>query len=178
MPWKKNGCGRKKGQTKKATGLRRKNTFGDPFFSVCGLLCGQSVDHLSLLSQNATKCKEKPPFSHEKGGFLELLGGFEPPTSSLPTGWEPSSPCVPTLSGHFCSKRMRSAALLCPLLPSAHFPVWVSVWVKANYCPPLSEKQINHPAVSVANHGSHTERIASTVSTPPPAAEIYQQYER
>jgi len=83
LPWKKNGCGRKKGQTKK-TGLRRKNTFGDPFFSVCGLLCGQSVDHLSLLSQNATKCKEKPPFLYEKGGFLELLGGFEPPTSSLP----------------------------------------------------------------------------------------------
>ena len=68
MPWKKNGCGRKKGQTKK-TGLRRKNTFGDPFFSVCGLLCGQSVDHLSLLSQNATKCKEKPPFLYEKAVF-------------------------------------------------------------------------------------------------------------
>ena len=29
---------------------------------------------------------EKSPKSHDFGDFLELLGGFEPPTSSLPTG--------------------------------------------------------------------------------------------
>ena len=43
LPRKKDGCGRKKKQAKKATGLRRQNIFGGPFFSVCGLLCGQSV---------------------------------------------------------------------------------------------------------------------------------------
>ena len=49
MPWKKNSCSRKKGQTKKATGLRRKSTFGDPFFSVCGLLCGQTIGGVCFL---------------------------------------------------------------------------------------------------------------------------------
>ena len=119
-----NGCGRMK--THQAPGAHTP----EACFSVCGLLCGQRVDHLSLLSQNTTKRKEKSPFSYEKGDFLELLGGFEPPTSSLPTGWEPSSPCIPTLSGPFCSKRMRSAVLFAPLFPSVRFPVWVTVWVK------------------------------------------------
>ena len=36
--------------------------------------------------ENATKAEEKPAFSAEKAGFLELLGRFELPTSSLPTG--------------------------------------------------------------------------------------------
>ena len=61
--------------------------------------------------------------------FLELLGGFEPPTSSLPTDWEGGVCCFRAL---LCPLRFRVPsfpALLCPLFPPAHFPVWVTVWV-------------------------------------------------
>ena len=50
--------------------------------------------------------------------------------ASLPTDWASSSRCFSTLSSPFCSKRMRSAALFAPLVPSAPFPVWVMVWVR------------------------------------------------
>ena len=69
----KNGYGRKKRKAKKATGLRGAHS-GGLIFSVCGLLCGQSVGHLSLYRSKATKSKEKPPFSNKKGGFRGAAG--------------------------------------------------------------------------------------------------------
>ena len=44
--------------------------------------------------------------------FLELLGRFELPTSSLPTAVEPSSPCCTRLCGGFLSKKDEVAACL------------------------------------------------------------------
>ena len=44
--------------------------------------------------------------------FLELLGRFELPTSSLPTAVEPSSPCCIRLFGGFLSKKDEVAAYL------------------------------------------------------------------
>ena len=44
--------------------------------------------------------------------FLELLGRFELPTSSLPTTAEPSSPCCIRLFGGFLSKKDEVAAYL------------------------------------------------------------------
>lgn len=91
---------------------------------------GHGVGRKFLATPQNNYLQQKIPENRSFRGFLELLGGFEPPTSSLPTDWEPSSRCVPTLSGYFCSKRMRSPVLLCPLLPPARFPVWVSMWVR------------------------------------------------
>ena len=62
--------------------------------------------------------------------FMELLGGFEPPTSSLPTRRLWSNPCCAVLSWHFCPKRMRSNELLCPLNPYGDLLQWVRVWVR------------------------------------------------
>ena len=44
--------------------------------------------------------------------FMELLGRFELPTSSLPTTVEPSSPCCTRLCGVFLSKKEEVAACL------------------------------------------------------------------
>ena len=44
--------------------------------------------------------------------MLELLSGFEPLTSSLPTAAEPSSPCCTRLSGGFLSKKDEVTACL------------------------------------------------------------------
>ena len=60
---------------------------------------------------------------------LELLSGFEPETSSLPTDWENEISCVRTLLCPFPSGDPCSPSLLSPLFPPARFPVWVSVWV-------------------------------------------------
>ena len=49
--------------------------------------------------------------------FLELLSGFEPPVSPLPTGWESSTSCVSRLSVLFSRKRWgRRHSFLRPLL--------------------------------------------------------------
>ena len=61
---------------------------------------------------------------------MELLSGFEPETSSLPTDWEDEVFCFPGLLCPFWSGVSSFPALLRPLLPSAHFPVWVAVWVR------------------------------------------------
>ncbi|WP_300758441.1 hypothetical protein, partial [uncultured Oscillibacter sp.] len=65
------------------------------------------------------------------GSFLELLGGFEPPTSSLPTDCRPWEYRFPVLSGHFCCRGSWSLTLFRPLIPSGHFAVWVTVWVRS-----------------------------------------------
>ena len=57
-----------------------------------GLWVGQTLDPQLDPLGIVLKSNEKHPKSEDFGCFLELLGGFEPPTSSLPTGWEPSSP--------------------------------------------------------------------------------------
>ncbi|CDC68236.1 unknown [Oscillibacter sp. CAG:155] len=109
-----NGCGRMK--THQAPGAHTP----EACFSVCGLLCGQRVDHLSLLSQNTTKRKEKSPFSYEKGDFLELLGGFEPPTSSLPTAMVIFFTYFSLIYSRFCSISFalrHSLQLMFPCVP-------------------------------------------------------------
>ena len=73
-------------------GLQRQNTFGDPFFFVCGLLCGQIKKQNSKSCEKVKKQKKKRLNPKIQAFFLELLGRFELPTSSLPTGWEPSIP--------------------------------------------------------------------------------------
>ena len=60
---------------------------------------------------------------------MELLGGFEPPTSSLPTDWEGEVGCFWGLFTLFLSGAPCYPVLLCPLIPSAFFGVWVTVWV-------------------------------------------------
>ena len=65
---------------------------------------------------------------------LELLGGFEPPTSSLPSDWKPRECRCSALSGPFCFGDTWSLALSRPLTPSGFFRVWVTVWVKAQGC--------------------------------------------
>ena len=42
------------------------------------------LTHILTHTVSAEKVR-KSPKSHDFGDFLELLGGFEPPTSSLPT---------------------------------------------------------------------------------------------
>ncbi len=74
--------------------------------------------------------QRKIPENRSFRGYLELLPRFELGTSSLPTPWSGPMRCVPTLSGRFCYKRMRSPALSVPYAPSAPFPVWVTVWVR------------------------------------------------
>ena len=79
------GCGMKKRQVKNANGLRMCFSFGGPFFSVCSLSCGQSLGHLLLHRLKVTKAKQNRPFKIKKAVFVELLGRFELPTSSLPS---------------------------------------------------------------------------------------------
>ena len=57
---------------------------GTPLRSVCGILCGQrksAKPHSFKKLQKERNNTRNPKIS---GVVLELLGGFEPPTSSLP----------------------------------------------------------------------------------------------
>ena len=59
---------------------------GTPLRSVCGILCGQrksAKPHSFKKLQKERNNTRNPKIS---GVVLELLGGFEPPTSSLPMG--------------------------------------------------------------------------------------------
>ena len=94
---------------------------------------GQMIEPHFVPRQKVQIYNKKHPKFKDFRCFLELLGGFEPPTSSLPTNWEPSSLLFSTLSGHFCSKKMRSVVRFGPLFPSVRFSVWVSVWVKREF---------------------------------------------
>ena len=61
---------------------------------------------------------------------MELLSGFEPETSSLPTDWESEVFCFRALLCLLPFDGPHYLALLCPLFTPARFPVWVSVWVR------------------------------------------------
>ena len=81
-------------------------------FRCVGHGVGQAVDphfdpHLKVHFYN-----EKHLKSEDFRCFLELLGRFELPTSSLPTAVEPSSPCCSRLFGNFLSKKEEVAACL------------------------------------------------------------------
>ena len=53
---------------------------------------------------SATQLQNKKPPCRVVS-VLELLGGFEPPTSSLPSDKKPSSRWYIRLCGHFCRKK-------------------------------------------------------------------------
>ena len=53
-------------------------------FPVCGLFCGQRQKPKFKLSKIVVKNKKTPAFYAKSGCFVELLGRFELPTSSLP----------------------------------------------------------------------------------------------
>ena len=59
---------------------------GTPPRSVCGILCGQQKSVKSYSFKKLQKAKENTRNPKISGVVLELLGGFEPPTSSLPNG--------------------------------------------------------------------------------------------
>ena len=59
---------------------------GTPPRSVCGILCGQQKSAKSYSFKKLQKAKENTRNPKISGVVLELLGGFEPPTSSLPMG--------------------------------------------------------------------------------------------
>ena len=61
-------------------------------------------------SRFSSKAKVPKPLRFQD--FLELLGRFELPTSSLPTTVEPSSPCCIRLCSVFLSKKDEVAACL------------------------------------------------------------------
>ena len=73
---------------------------------------GQAVDPHFDPHLKVHFCNEKHPKSEDFRCFLELLSGFEPLTSSLPTAVEPSSPCCTRLFGGFLSKKDEVAACL------------------------------------------------------------------
>ena len=64
---------------------------------------------------------------------MELLSGFEPETSSLPTDWKPGNCWCSAVSGPFCFGKMMFSVLSAPLVPSAFFAVWVRLWVSAQF---------------------------------------------
>ena len=69
--------------TKKKRGVPDKAS-GTPVRSVCGILCGQRKSAKSYSAQKLQKAKENTRNPRISGVSVELLGGFEPPTSSLP----------------------------------------------------------------------------------------------
>ena len=69
--------------TKKKSGVPDMAS-GTPLCSVCGILCGQQKSAKSYSAKKLRKAKENTRNPKISGVILELLGGFEPPTSSLP----------------------------------------------------------------------------------------------
>ena len=70
---------------KKKSGVPDKAS-GTQLRSVCGILCGQRKYEKPYSAKKLRKAKENTRNPKISGAILELLGGFEPPTSSLPTG--------------------------------------------------------------------------------------------
>ena len=82
--------------------------------------------------------EEKAAFQKKSDLLVELLPRFELGTSSLPTDWEDRVCCFQTLLHPLRSGVPSFPELLCPLSPSARFPVWVSVWVKGRREPAIA----------------------------------------
>ena len=93
--------------TNKKNGVPDKAS-GTPLFSVCGILCGQRESVKSYSAQKLLKAKENTQNPKISGVILELLSGFEPETSSLPS--RPKN-----FSGRFCSFRSFPLRFNCSL---------------------------------------------------------------
>ena len=65
-------------------------------------LCAMRKETIERVFADAAK---KAPKTEVFDAFLELLGGFETPTSSLPSDKNPSSRWYIRLCGHFCRKK-------------------------------------------------------------------------
>ena len=108
------------------------------------------------------KAKKTPAFRLESGCFVELLPRFELGTSSLPTDWEDRVCCFQTLLHPLHSGVPSFPELLCPLSPSARFPVWVSVWVKGR-----REPAIAPPAQPDCYQSASPHRLRERLRTSP-----------
>ena len=89
--------------------------------------------------------------------ILELLGRFELQTSSLPNSSDCDFGRFPNLLRPFLSAGPCSPALLFPPLPSAHFPVWVTVWVKK--LPPEYDAPTEDPMRDLATLALHAHMV-------------------
>lgn len=72
-------------------------------------------------------------FPQKRPAFVELLSGFEPETSSLPTDWKPRNRWRSAVSGPVCSGKVMLSVLSAPLSPPASFVVWVRLWVSTQF---------------------------------------------
>ena len=70
--------------------------------------------------------------------FLELLGRFELPTSSLPTACRVKNTPFYVIFNTFTSKTICSLTLIDPPRPCADFARWVGAWVRT--VPPAQRK--------------------------------------
>lgn len=71
-------------RAKKKSGVPNKAS-GTPLRSVCGILCGQQKYEKVYRTKKLLKAKENTQNPKILGVILELLSGFEPETSSLPS---------------------------------------------------------------------------------------------
>lgn len=127
---------------------------------------GHGVGHPSSQHFSATQivkiCNKKHPKSKDFRCFLELIARFELATSSLPTDWEDRVCCFQTLLHPLRSGVPSFPDLLCPLSPSARFPVWVSVWVKGR-----REPAIAPPAQPDCYQSASPHRLRERLRTSP-----------
>ena len=91
---------------------------GTPPRSVCGILCGQQKSVKSYSFKKLQKAKENTRNPKISGVVLELLGGFEPPTSSLPTRPKNFFRAFLLVFSHFRSVSITLWCSLNALLPS------------------------------------------------------------
>ncbi|MDE6454748.1 MAG: hypothetical protein K2L38_02285 [Dysosmobacter sp.] len=66
-------------------------------------MCGQIRIQKFKAAKKCQNTRKIQPFPQEKLDFLELLGGFEPPTSSLPTAMAIFFTYFSLVYSRFCS---------------------------------------------------------------------------
>ena len=76
-----------------------------PRISTCGSGCGSGGCPAFCPTPESAFLQQKSTENRSFRCFLELLGGFEPPTSSLPSDKMPSSRCGTRGCGRFCRKK-------------------------------------------------------------------------
>jgi Na+(H+)/acetate symporter ActP len=102
---------------------------GEPFFSVCGWLCGQTQIQKSKPAEKVLKYKKVQPFQKKKLDFMELLPRFELGTSSLPTSPAKFFTYFSVIYSRFCSflfafrHSLKTAFPCIPLLSVAGYVV-------------------------------------------------------